>query len=65
VEVGGHTSIKSIVVMVIFLVGLVATFIRGLDKNSPYAIDAKQMGPYNTETETPQTPTITAAEAHA
>jgi hypothetical protein len=51
--------------MVIFLVGLVATFIRGLDKNSPYAIDAKQMGPYNTETETPQTPTITAAEAHA
>ena len=34
-------------------------------QEQPLRHRAKQMGPYNTETETPQTPTITAAEAHA
>jgi hypothetical protein len=43
---------KSIAVTLIFLIGLVTTFIRGLDKNNPYAFSDKQMGPYETETQT-------------
>jgi hypothetical protein len=44
--IGPSTWRKSIAVMVIFLIGLVTTFIRGIDKNSPYAFSAKQMGPH-------------------
>ncbi|HVR00325.1 MAG TPA: HXXEE domain-containing protein [Mycobacterium sp.] len=50
---------KSIAVMVLFLIGLVTTFIRGIDKNSPYAFSAKQMGHHDAETS--QVP----ANAHA
>ena len=45
-----NTWRKTIVVTLIFLIGLVVTFIRGMDKDSPYPFDAKQMGPYETET---------------
>lgn len=61
--IGRSTWIKSIVVMVIFLVGLLATFLRGLDKNSPYVFDAKQMGPYAIKTEIPHIASSTVAEA--
>jgi hypothetical protein len=54
-----NTWTKSIVVMAIFLIGLVTTFVRGLDKNSPYAFDAEQMGPYRGET--PDVPSATTA----
>lgn len=47
--IGRSTWNKSIVVMVIFLVGLVTTFVRGIDRNSPYAFDARQMGSYGTQ----------------
>lgn len=47
--IGRSTWIKSVAAMLIFLIGLVTTFVRGLDKNSPHAFSVKQMGPYGTE----------------
>jgi hypothetical protein len=44
--IGPSTWRKSIALMVIFLIGLVTTFIRGIDKNSPYVFSAKQLGPH-------------------
>jgi hypothetical protein len=51
--IGRDTWNKSMAVMLVFLAGLVITFVRGLDKNSPYAFSADQMGRYNTEAPTP------------
>lgn len=48
--IGRSTWNKTIAVTLAFLVALVTTFVRGLDKNSPYAFSDKQMGPYLTET---------------
>jgi hypothetical protein len=45
------TWTKTLAVTLIFLIALVVTFIRGLDKNSPYAFSTKQMGPYGPETQ--------------
>lgn len=56
--IGRSTWNKSIAVTLMFLVCLVTTFIRGLDKNSPYAFSAKQMGPYEAETNVPATTNI-------
>jgi hypothetical protein len=52
---------KSIGVMLLVLIALFVPFFGFLDKNSPYAFSAKQMGPYDTET--PQVAATTAPEA--
>lgn len=48
--IGRSTWNKSIAVTLIFLISLITTFVRGLDKTSPYAFSDKQMGPYKNET---------------
>lgn len=40
------TWIKTLVVSMIFLIALVTTFVRGIDRNSPYAFSDEQMGRY-------------------
>ena len=58
--IGRNNWNKSIAVTLFFLVTLVVTFVRGLDKNSPYAFSEAQMGRYGTVT--PRDPaTITAS----
>jgi hypothetical protein len=47
--IGRSTWNKTLVVTLAFLIALVTTFVRGLDKNSPYAFSEKQMGPYGSE----------------
>lgn len=47
--IGRSTWNKTLVVTLAFLIALVTTFVRGLDKNSPYAFSEKQMGPYRSE----------------
>lgn len=49
--IGRSNWIKSLVVLLLFLIFGVATpNIRGADKNSPYAFTVHQMGPYGTNT---------------
>jgi hypothetical protein len=50
--IGRSTWNKTLAVTLAFLIALVTTFVRGLDRNSPYAFDDKQMGPYETEIKT-------------
>lgn len=47
---GRSTWNKTLMVTLAFLITLVTTFVRGLDKNSPYAFSEKQMGPYGNDT---------------
>jgi hypothetical protein len=47
---------KSNAVTALFFAGLLATFVRGMDKDSPYPFSAEQMGPYRGATQ-PQAPT--------
>lgn len=44
---------KTLLVTLAFLIALVTTFVRGLDRNSPYAFSEKQMGPYRNESKAP------------
>lgn len=48
---GRSTWNKTIAVTSLFLIALVTTFVRGLDRNSPYAFSDEQMGPYRNETQ--------------
>ena len=60
--IGRGNWVKTLVVLVVFLVFGVATpNIRGADKNSPYAFTTRQLGPYNPKT--PQMPPTSAPEA--
>jgi hypothetical protein len=56
--IGRNTWNKSIAVTLLFLVALVVTFVRGTDKNCPYAFSDEQMGRYGSVTPpVPATPT--------